>query len=219
MNKIIVSLIFVSLIFSPIFSSVAAAGPDIDALKQEQATLLDAMNTLESEFDLNEAKAPRLDQRSSDLEWSAKMVGKEIDKWNAESATLTIKTDNYSADVGAHNSRCDRTVDTQSEFDQCNRSKAALDSRKATLDGEIQYINGQRDTVQGLITNQTVQENALQREIDAYNAHRQELAEAGNRIQKRLDEIQPYIDSCNNAIASGNIEAMKDQCGRMFDGN
>ncbi|MBW2031675.1 MAG: hypothetical protein JRJ31_21690, partial [Deltaproteobacteria bacterium] len=179
-----------------------AAKPDIASLKREKSRLLDAMDALEKEFNLNEAKGPRLKQRKSDLEWSGQVVKKEIAKWKAAKARLQTKVDNYKADVARHNSRCDRTVDTQSEYDQCVRSKAALDSRKATLGGEIQYNNEQRARVQGLIDNQKKQEQTLQREIDAYLAHRQELIDAGNRIKARLNEIQPYLNSCEEAIAA-----------------
>lgn len=211
------------------FPTAIAAQPDVDALKKEKSALQDAMKALEKEFNLNEAKRPRLEQRRSDLEWTAKTVKKEIDKWNAANARLQTKIGTYRADVAAHNSRCDRVVDTQSEYDACARSKSALDSRKATLEGEIQYNNEQRATVQGLVDNQKEQEQILQREIDEYNAHRQELLDAGVKIQARLDEIQPYIDSCEEAIAAydrspdpmkdGTMERMKEECGRMFDGS
>ena len=211
------------------FPTAIAAQPDTGALMKEKSALQDAMKALEKEFDLNEAKKPRLEQRKSHLEWSAKTVKKEIEKWNAANARLETKIDNYKADVATHNSQCDRTVDTQSEYDRCQRSKAALDSRKATLEGDIQYNNEQRATVQGLVDNQKEQEQILQRETDEYNAHRQELTQAGLKIQARLDEIQPYITSCQEAIAAydrspdpmkgGTMERMKEECGRMFDGS
>ena len=104
-----------------------------------------------------------------------------------------------------------------------------MDSRKATLEGEIQYNNNQRKTVLGLIDNQSAQEKNLQQEIDAYNGHRQELIDAGNKIQARLNEIQPYLNSCEEAIEAydrsadpmkdGAMERMKAECGSMFDGN
>jgi len=211
-------------------SPAAVAQPDIPALKKEKATLQDAMNAHETEFTANEAKRPRLEQRKSDLEWSAKQVTKEIDKWNAANAMLKTKADNYKADVASHNSRCSGTVDTQAEYDQCNSNKAALDSRKAKLEGEFQYNDSQKKTVQELIDNQAAQEQALTQEINAYNAHRQELIDAGNKIQARLDEIQPYLNSCEDAIAAydrsadpmkdGTLERMKAECGgSMFDGN
>jgi len=104
-----------------------------------------------------------------------------------------------------------------------------LDSRQATLNGDIQYHNKLRATVQGLIDNQATQEQILQREIDAYKAHRKELVDAGNRIQARLNEIQPYLNACKEAIEAydrsanpmkdGTMERMKEECGgRMFDG-
>lgn len=229
LSTIIVYFMFVSMILFTMISSAIAAKPDVGELMKEKSTLQEAMSALETEFNLNEAKTPRLEQRKSDLEWSANVVAKEINKWNAANARLETKIDNYEADVAAHNIRCDRVVDTQSEYDQCVRSKAALDSRSATLRGEIQYNDNQRATVHGLIDNQKRQEQALQREIDAYNAHRQELIDAGNRIQARLDEIQPYLNACEEAIAAyersanpmkdGTLERMKAECGSMFDGN
>ena len=82
---------------------------------------------------------------------------------------------------------------------------------------------------QEMIDTQLEQEQILQREIDEYNAHRQELVDAGLKIQARLDEIQPYINSCEEAIEAydrssdplrdGTLERMKEECGRMFDGN
>jgi chromosome segregation ATPase len=223
---VVLSAIVLSALFLP---TAIAAQPDVDALKKEKSALQDAMKALEKEFDLNEAKKPRLEQRQSDLEWTAKTVKKEIEKRNAANARLQTKINTYEADVATHNSQCDRTLDTQSEYDRCQGSKAALDSRRATLVGEIQYDNEQRATVKGLIDNQKEQEQILQREIDEYNAHRQELIEAGLKIQARLDEIQPYINSCQEAIAAydrspdptkdGTMERMKAECGRMFDGS
>ena len=225
-TMVILSAIVLLALFFP---AGIAAQPDVDALLKEKSALQDAMKALKIEFDLNEAKKPRLEQRKSDLEWSAKTVKKEIEKRNAANARLRTKIDVYEADVARHNSQCDRTLDTQSEYDRCQRSKAALDSRRATLVGEIRYDNDQRATVKGLFDNQKEQERILQREIDEYKAHRKELVEAGLKIQARLDEIQPYINSCQEAIAAydsspdpmkdGTMERMKAECGRMFDGN
>ena len=227
-EKKIVCFMFVSMILFPISSAIAAK-PDVGALKKEKSTLQEAMKALETEFNLNEAKVPRLEQRKSDLDWSAKVVAEEINKWNAAKARLQTKIDNYKSNVAVHDTRCDRVVNTQREYDQCVRSKAALDSRKATLEGEIQYNKSQRATIQGLIDNHKKQEQILQREIDAYNAHRQELIDAGNKIQARLNEIQPYVNACEEAIAAydrstnpmkdGTMERMKAECGCMFDGN
>ena len=232
MKKLVLSTMVVlsAIVLLPLsFPTGIAAQPDVDALLKEKSTLQDAMKALKKEFDLNEAKRPRLEQRKSDLEWAAKAVKKEIEKRNAANARLRTKIGAYEADVARHNSQCDRTLDTQSEYDRCQGSKAALDSRRATLVGEIQYDNEQRATVQGLIDNQKEQEQILQREIDEYNAHRQELLDAGVKIQARLDEIQPYINSCEEAIAAydrspdpmkdGTMERMKEECGRMFDGS
>lgn len=229
MKKLVLSTLIVSMILFPMISSAIAEKPDVAALVKEKSALQEAMKALEKEFDVNEAKVPRLEQRKSDLEWSAQVVEKEIEKWNAANARLQTKVDNYKADVAAHNSRCDRTVNTQSEYDQCVRSKAALDSRKSTLEREIQYSNEQRAAVQRLIDNQAEQAKILQREIDAYLAHRKELIDAGVKIQARLDEIQPYVNACEEAIAAydrspdplkdGTMERMKEECGRMFDGN
>ncbi|MBU4501584.1 MAG: hypothetical protein KKA79_03265 [Nanoarchaeota archaeon] len=228
MTKRLISIMFVLTISFAMISS-AVAEVDVSALKKEKTTLQDAMGALEKEFNLNEAKVPRLEQRKSDLEWSAKQVQKSADNWNAANARLEIKTYNYKADVATHNSRCDRTVDTQGEYDACVRSKNALDSRKATLERDIQYNEEQRATVQELIDNQAAQKQILQKEIDAYLAHRKELVDAGNRIQARLDEIQSYLNSCEDAIAAydrsadpmkdGTLERMKAECGSMFDGN
>ncbi|MBL7100386.1 MAG: hypothetical protein ISS23_00355 [Nanoarchaeota archaeon] len=231
LSTIIVSFMFVSMILFPMLSSAIAAKPDAEKPEsvKEMTTLLKADKALETEFDLNEAKKPRLDQRKSDLEWSAKAVEKEINKWNAANARLQTKIDKWGSDVTAHNIRCDRTVDTQSEYDRCNRSKAALDSRKGTLQGEIQYNDNQRATVQGLIDNQDMQEEVLQREIDAYKAHRKELVEAGVKIQARLAEIRSYLNACDEAIAAydaspdpmkdGTMERMQAECGSTFDRN
>jgi len=220
---------FVLMILFPMISLAVAAEQDIAALKKEKSSLQDAMGALEKEFSLNEAKKPRLEQRKSDLEWSAKQAQKAIDSWNAANAKLVIKVDNYKADVATHNSKCSGTVDTQAEYDACERSKSALDSRKSTLEGDLQYNEEQRATVQELIDNQAAQEKILQQETDSYNIHRQELIDAGNKIQARLDEIQPYLNSCEEAIAAydrsadpmtdGTMERMKAECGSMFDGN
>lgn len=230
MKKLALSTIIVSMILFPMISSAIAAQPDVGALTKEKASLEDAMDALETEFNLNEAKVPRLKQRKSDLEWSAQAVKKEINKWNAADARLKVKVDNYKSDVTVHDQRCGRTFtlpNEQSAYDACLSSKAALDSRKGKLQNDIRYHNEQRTTVQGLIDNQKVQEQSLQREIDAYLAHRKELVEAGNKIQARLDAIQPYVNACEEAKAAydrsanpmkdGTMERMKDECGSMFD--
>lgn len=230
-SVVVLSVIALLVLFSS--TAIAAQADKLESsrsgLVKEMTTLLKSDKALEKEFDLNEAKRPRLEQRKSDLEWSAKMVEKEINKWNAESARIQKKINNYESDVAAHNSRCDRTVSTQAEYDACVRSKNALDSRKSTLQGEINYQNEWRGRVQGIIDTQMEQEQALQREIDEYNRHRQELIDAGVKIQARLDEIRSYLTDCEEAIAAydaspnpmqdGTMERMKAVCGQMFDGN
>ena len=95
----------------------------------------------------------------------------------------------------------------------------SFNTEDTKLNGEIEYYNQLANSIQDMIDNQVTQEAIVDREFEQYQAHRQELVDAGNRIQARLDEIQPHIDSCEAAIASGSDETMKAECGRMFDGN
>jgi predicted nuclease with TOPRIM domain len=235
-------ILVVLLLFS--MSSFAA---DIAALKSERTTLRDAMSALEEEFDANEIEGERIAQRKSDLEWTATQVQKQVSdlrvtsdlldarmaKHASVSQALDVKLANHESSVQAHNSRCSGTFEDQSYVDWCNSNAASLNAASAVLDGEVnsfnaedaalsgevEHYNQMASSVQELIDNQARQEAIVDQEFERYQAHRQELVDAGNRIQARLDEIQPYIDSCEDAIASDNIEYMKAECGRMFDGN
>lgn len=228
MMKNIIIFMAAWFILAAMISSAAGSDVNIAALKKEKTSLEDSMSALQKEFELNEAKRPRLEQRKSDLEWSRKQVEKQIADYNTARDRLLAKIDTYKADVYSHDLKCSGTVETQSEYDRCISSKNTLDSRKSTLEQEMQYNEGQRTTLSELVNNQNTQEAALQKEIDAYNAHRQELLDAGNKIQARLDEIQPYLNSCEEAIkaydqssdpmADGTMERMKAECGSMFDG-
>ena len=87
----------------------------------------------------------------------------------------------------------------------------------------------QRKPVQSLIDNQIIEERKHDEQIKAYNNRRQELIDAGLKIEARLKEIQTYINSCEEAIAAydkstnpmkdGTMERMKAACGQAFDGN
>jgi len=236
MKKLFLSTVVVlsAIAFLAMFSPTAiAAEPEKPGLVKELTSLLKADKALEEEFNLNEAKVPRLEQRNKDLEWTAGVVKKEIEKWNAADARLKTEVDNYKSDVWNHNGRCDREFilpDEQSAYDACQRSKAALDSRQAKLKGDIQFHKEQRDSVQEMIDTQREQVQILQQDINEYNRHRQELIDAGLKIQARISEILPLLSACDRAIAAydaspnpmldGTLERMKAECGgRMFDGN
>lgn len=205
------------------------------------------MSALETEFNANEIEGERIGRRKSDLEWSATQVEKQItdlrvtsDVLDAKMAnhatvsqTLDVKLANHESSVQSHNSQCGGTFDDQNYINWCNNSAASLNSERAGLDwevnsfnsedtelnGEIEYYNQLAISIQDMINNQATQEAIVDGKYEQYKTHRQELVDAGNRIQARLDEIQPYIDSCEAAIASGSDVTMKAECGRMFDGN
>jgi len=219
-------VIFVSAVLFPFISCAA----DVKALIKERDSLMVAMNSLKTEFDLNEAKRPSLEQRKSDLDWTAGKVEKEVNKWNAVNATLKAKVANHAAAIISHNGRCGGTYESQSYVDQCNSAAATLNARKATLDTEVQYNDTQRDSVQGLLNNQAVQERNLRTAINAYNAHRDELIAGGLKIEGRLREIEADLGSCRVAIRAydastdpmkdGTMERVKAICGPgMFDGS
>ena len=225
--------------------SVHAA--DIEALKSERTTLQEAMKALETEFNANEVEGERIAQRVSDLEWSATQVEKQVNDLRVTSDTLDVKLANHAAEsealdvkiashessVQSHNSQCGGTFEDQSYVDWCNNNAASLNSARVVLDrevdsfnaedtrliNEVEYYNELAISIQEMIDNQARQEAIVDEEMQRYKAHRQELVEAGIKIQARLDEIQPYIDSCESAIASDNDEYMKAECGSMFDGN
>lgn len=227
--------------------SMRSFAADIAALKTERTTLREAMSALEEEFNANEIEGERIAQRVSDLEWTAKQVEKQVTDLRVTSDTLDAKLANHAtvsqaidvklasheSSVNTHNGQCSGTFEDQSYVDWCNGNAASLNSARAVLDaeansfnsedtklnGEIEYYNQLALSIQEMIDNQAAQEAIVDREFEQYIAHRQELVDAGNRIQARLDEIQPYIDSCEAAIASGSDEYMKAQCGSMFDGN
>jgi chromosome segregation ATPase len=236
-------IVFIALLIC----STSSLAADIDSLKTERTTLREAMSALETEFNANEIEGERTSKRISDLEWSATQVEKQIidlrvtsDALDAElanhaavSQTLDVKLANHESSVQSHNSQCGGTFDDQNYIDWCNNSAASLNSERAGLDwevnsfnsedtklnGEIEYYNQLAISIQEMIDKQATQEAIVDLEFEQHKAHRQELVDAGNRIQARLDEIQPYIDSCEAAIASGSNETMKAECGSMFDGN
>ncbi len=238
--KIIISIVLV------LFSIISFAD-DLEALKSERTIVQEAMGSLEAEFQVNEIEGERIAQRASDLEWSAKQVRKQVNELRTTSDALDAKLANHAAvsesldarlanhesSIQSHNSQCGGTFEDQSYVDRCNSNAASLNSAGAVLDGEVnsfnsqdaaltgevEYFNELTITIQELIDNQAAEEAIVYQETEWHRAHRQELVDAGNTIQARLDEIQPFIDSCNDAIASGGDEYMKAECGRMFDGN
>jgi chromosome segregation ATPase len=230
-----------------LFFSLSSFALDLEALKTERTSLREAMKSLEQEFDSNETVGERLSQRISDLQWSAKQVEKQVHDLQAKSdaldaklaqhgqnsADLDVRLANHEASVHKHNGECGGTYEDQSYVDWCNNKAATLNAAGATLDREVddfnaagaaltkevEHYNELTGMVQQLIENQETQEALVNQEIERYEAHRQELIDAGLKIQARLDEIQGYIDTCEAAIASGSDEAMKAECGSMFDGN
>jgi predicted nucleic acid-binding Zn-ribbon protein len=235
-------ILIVLLLFS--MSSFAA---DVDALKTERTTLREAMSALETEFDANTIEGERIAQKLNDLEWSATQVEKQVLDLRTNSDVLDAKLANHAADsqaidvklanhessIQSHNGQCGGTFEDQRYVDWCNNNAASLKSARAVLDGELDSFNSEDATligeveyynqlalsIQEMIDNQATQEVIVDQEMRRYKAQRQELVDAGNKIQARLEEIQPYIDSCENAITSGDDEYMKAECGRMFDGN
>ena len=238
--KIIISIALV-------LFSITSFADGLEALKSERTTLQEAMGSLEAEFQVNEVEGERIAQRASDLEWSTRQVAKQVNELRttsealdaklanhaAESEALDARLANHESSIQSHNGQCGGTFEDQSYVDRCNSNAASLNSAGAVLDGEVnsfnsqdaalsgevEYFNELTITIQELIDNQAAEEAIVNHETEWYRVHRQELVDAGNRIQARLDEIQPFIDSCNDAISSGSDEYMKAECGRMFDGN
>lgn len=236
-------ILFIALLFSSICSPAA----DIDALRSERTTLLEAMSALEAERNANQIEGERIGKLISDLERSETQVEKQIIELRvtsnaldaelanhaAVSQTLDVKLANHESSIQSHNIECGGTYDDQNYIDWCNNSAASLSSERAGLDREVNSFNSE-DTklnaeiehynqlalsIQDLIDNQAAQEAIVDGEYEQYKTHRQELVDTGNRIQARLDEIQPYIDSCEAAIAPGSHKTMTSECGSMFDGN
>ena len=189
------------------------------------------MSALETEFNTNQIEGERISTRMSDLEWSATQVEKQIidlrvtsNALDAElanhaavSQTLDVKLANHESSIQSHNIECGRTVEDENYVAWCNSSAASLSSERAGLDrevnsfnsedtilnGEIEHYNQLALSIQNMIDNQAAQEAIVDGQYEQYKTHRQELVDAGNRIQAKLDEIQRYIDSCEAAIASG----------------
>jgi len=220
-------IVFIALLLCSIVSLAA----DIDALRTERTTLREAMSALETEFNTNQIEGERISTRMSDLEWSATQVEKQIidlrvtsNALDAElanhaavSQTLDVKLANHESSIQSHNIECGRTVEDENYVAWCNSSAASLSSERAGLDrevnsfnsedtilnGEIEHYNQLALSIQNMIDNQAAQEAIVDGQYEQYKTHRQELVDAGNRIQAKLDEIQRYIDSCEAAIASG----------------
>lgn len=192
---------------------------DIPALLSERDVMIAGLKAIGPDWDSNEAVRATLEQKKSDLEWTASKVDQEIAKFNQDVEALDAQFATQRAKLNSHSSRCTGTFDSQSYVDSCNNEADALNSHSDYLQSEADYQNQQEATIKDLIANQNREEAKLQVKIDKYNARRQELISAGLQIKARLDEIQGYLDSCRTAIDSNNLEAMKSECGKMFDGN
>jgi chromosome segregation ATPase len=212
-----------------LLSTISFAATDLRALLNEKDNLLAMMDIAKEAFLENETKRPRLEQRKSDLDWTATKVKKEIDRWNAANAQLQTRISNHESAVSQHNSRCSGTYESQSYVDECNQNADRLNSYGSTLNGEIEYNEQRRQSIQEMIDTQNEQERLLQQEIDQYNMDRDELIEAGLKIQRRIDEIDAQLGPCRAAITAydassdpmkdGTMENMKAACGNLFDGN
>ena len=236
-------ILFIALLLCSISSPAA----DIDALSSERTTLLEAMSAIEVERNANQLEGERISKRISDLEWSATQVEKqiidlrvtsnaldaELAKHAAVSQTLDVKLASHESSIQSHNIECGGTYDDETYVAWCNNSAASLSSERAGLDrevssfnsedtklnAEIEYYNQLALSIQDMIDDQAAQEAIVDAEYEQYKTHRQELVDAANRVQARLDEIQRYIDSCEAAIASGRDAAIEAERGNMFDSN
>jgi hypothetical protein len=236
-------ILFIALLLCSIVSPAA----DIDALRSEQSTLLEAKSALDAERNANQIEGERISKTMNDLERSATQVEKQIIDLRvtsnaldaklanhaAVSQTLDVKVANHESSIQSHNIECGGTYDDENYDAWCNNSAASLSSERAWLDrevnsfnsentklnGEIEIYNELALSIQDMIDNQATQEAIVDGEYEQYKTHRQEFVDAGNRIQARLDEIQRYIDSCEAEIASGSDETIKAERGNMFDSN
>lgn len=102
-----------------LLSSMSSLAADIETVKTERTTLREAMSALETEFNANEIEGERIGNRTSDLEWSATQVEKQITDSRitrevldakianhaAVSQTLGGKLANHESSVQSHNSQ------------------------------------------------------------------------------------------------------------------
>lgn len=206
--KYVVSFLLVVLLSSTAFA-------DLGALIAEKEQLEARTGELETQWINNEAEGERLAQRKSDLEWSATQVQKQIEDWNAASASLTSR-------IETHNSQCGGTYEDEAHVDQCNSNANALNS-------EGNYLKELSVQIDELVSNQQEQEQIVDNEITQYQATADSIKNEFSSIQARLAEIGSFVGDCESAISEydassspetdGTMERMKAECGSMFDGN
>lgn len=217
---------------------------DMEALQSEMKSLMALDDVLSEAWTENEAKGTRLEaesasliKRKDDLEWSGQMVEEATSKWLAKKAVFEGEVAVVTAEISAHNARCAGTFEDEGYVNACNAAADRINGKADVLRSEESYLNSERGRVNELIAGQeeawTVHNRNVDRweaEVKAYEKDREELIEAGLKIQGRMKEIMAIFESCDAAIKAydaspdpmmdGTMERMKAICGQqMFDGS
>ena len=194
---------------------------------QEQKTLADQFTADKTEYASLDTQRASLAKRYDDLKWTQEQIVKQVDKFKADRANLTMQMDQQQAVIDNHNARCSGTFSDAGYVNSCNSEANQIDATSAQLNQANQALEQNRSLIQQAIQTQSEETEKVVAADKAAMDRQNELAVDEQRILDRLHVIAGQVKNCQDAIALVDAnptsdyykENMHSVCGSSFDGN
>lgn len=197
----------------------AAPKPKAAARLDEQQRIYDQLTPALKEFESLKKDEELQAKRWDDLKWTDEQLKKQITTHKAEAAEFIESSRRHEAEASAHNARCAGGSTDQSFVNACNAAAATGNANKARLEQQGRHLNEMQALINKAINTQTEETQRVFAKHKANIARMDELRAQVLPLLERLKVIRAETDKCVAAIKGATLEAMHDECGRMFDGN